>query len=74
MFDRVVNVAYNFVRELSTTTFCIIMAILITLGFYYLARFLKANKKEAPKLAKVSYLLMSVLIIVVFVVLTNIRY
>jgi len=74
MFDRVVNFIYNFVRDLSNTTFTIIMAVLITLGFYFLLLFLKANKKEQAKVLKVSRLLISIFILVVFVVLANIRY
>ena len=73
MFDRVVNFAYNLVRDLSNTTFYIIMGVLITLGFYFLSLFLKANKKEAPKVAKISYLLISIFLLVVFVVLANMR-
>ena len=74
MWDRIVNFVTTLIRDLSNTTFYIIMAVLITLGFYFLADFLKANKKEAPKVAKISKLLMSILMLVVFVVMVNIRY
>lgn len=74
MWDRITNFVTTLIRDLSSTTFYIIMAVLITLGFYFLADFLKANKKEAPKVAKISKLLMSILMLVVFVVMVNIRY
>ena len=74
MFDRVSNFVYSFVRDLSNATFCIIMAVLITLGFYCLSRFLKANKKESAKVSKVSQLLSAIIIIIVFIMLVNIRY
>lgn len=74
MFDRVSNFVYSFVRDLSNSTFCIIMAVLITLGFYCLSRFLKANKKESAKVSKVSQLLSAIIIIIVFIMLVNIRY
>ena len=73
MWDRISNFVYEFVRDLSSTTFYIIMAILIVSGFYFLSLFLKANKKEAPKLAKFSYVLTAVFLIVVFVLLASIR-
>lgn len=74
MWDRITNFIYTFVRDLSNTTFYIMMGILITLGFYCLSRFLKANKKETAKVSKVSQLLISIIIMVVFIILTNIRY
>ena len=74
MWDRVTNFVYTFVRDLPNKTFVIIMAILITLGFYFIGQFLKANKKEAPKVNKISKLLISIFMIVVVIVLTNIRY
>ena len=72
--DRIINFVYNFVRDWSNATFYIIMGVVAGLGFYFLSLFLKANKKEAPKVSKVSYLLMAIFMIVVVVVLTNIRY
>ena len=45
MWDRFVNFVYDAVRELSNTTFYIIVAVVITLGFYFVGNFLKANKK-----------------------------
>lgn len=74
MFDRIVNSAYNIVRDWSNTTFCIIMGVLITSAFYFLSLFLKANKKEAPKVAKISYLLITIFLLIVFVTLANMRY
>ena len=73
MWERIVNFVYTFVRDMSNTTFYIVMGLLITLGFYFLAQFLKANKKEAPKVSKVSRLLMSIFTLVVFVILATIR-
>jgi len=74
MFDRTVNFIYNLVRDLSNTTFTIIMAVIITLGFYSLLVFLKANKKEQAKVSKISSLLTSIFFLVVFIILINIRY
>jgi glucan phosphoethanolaminetransferase (alkaline phosphatase superfamily) len=74
MWDRIVNAVYEFVRSLSNTTFIIIAAVLITLGFLFIGNFLKANKKEAPKVLKPSQLLWSVIVLVLFVMLINIRY
>ena len=73
MWDRIVNFVYTFVRDLSNTTFYIIMGVLITLGFYFLASFLKANKKESPKVAKFSRMLMAIFMLVIFVILATIR-
>ena len=74
MWDRSVNFVYEFVRELPNKAFVIIMAILITLGFYFIGKFLKANKNEAPKVNKISNLLISIFMIVIVIILTNIRY
>lgn len=74
MWDRVVNFVYEFVRELSNTTFIIVAAILATLGFLFVGNFLKANKKESPKLAKPSQILWAIVMLVLFVVFVNIRY
>ena len=74
MWDRFTNFVYSFIRDMSSATFYIMMGLLITLAFYNLSVFLKANKKEAPKVAKISKLLMSILMLVVFVVMVNIRY
>ena len=74
MRDRIVNVVYEFVRSLSNTTFIIIAGVLITLGFLFIGNFLKANKKEAPKVSKPSQLLWSIVVLIIFVVLVNIRY
>ena len=73
MWDRLVNSIYSFIRGLSNTTFYIIMAVVIVGGFYFLGAFLKANKKESPKLSKVSYVLTAVFLIAVFVFLASVR-
>ena len=73
MWDRITNYVTGFVRDLQSTYFIIIASILAVLGFYFLALFLKANKKEAPKVNKISYLLTSILMIVLFVVLVRLR-
>lgn len=74
MWDRFVNIVYGFVRDLSNTSFYIIVAVVLTLGFYFVGNFLKANKKEAPKLAKPSQILLAILMLIVFIGLINIRY
>ena len=74
MWDRIVNFVYDMVRSWSSTTFYIIVGVIVTLGFLFIGHFLKANKKEAPKVSKPSYLVWSILMIVVFVALINIRY
>ena len=74
MWDRIVNFVYNFVRDLSNATFCIIMAILVTFGFYCIGQFLKANKKEEAKVNQVSKLILAILMIVLVITLANIRY
>ena len=73
MWDRMVNAVYEFIRSLSNITFIIIVAVLITLGFYFIGNFLKANKKEAPKVSKPSQLLWAIVMIVLFVVMVTIR-
>jgi len=73
MWDRIVNAVYEFVRSLSTTTFIIVASILITLGFLFVGNFLKANKKEAPKVSKPSQILWAIVMLVLFVVLVTIR-
>ncbi len=72
--DRIINYIYNFIQDIPNTTFIVIMGALVALGFYFFSLFLKANKKESPKLSKVSHLLTAIFIIVVIVVITNIRY
>ena len=74
MWDRIVNFVYSLVRDLSNVTFYIIMAVLIVLAFYFLANFLKANKKEAPKVSKISQLLISLLFLIIFILMIKIRY
>lgn len=74
MWNRIVNFVYTFVRDLSNTTFYIIMALLITLGFYFLSLFLKANKKESSKVSKPSRLFIAIFILIIFVALATIRY
>ena len=73
MWDRITNYVTTVIRGLKGTYFIILVAILATLGFYFLALFLKANKKEAPKVNKISYLLTSILMIVLFIVIVRIR-
>ena len=73
MWDRLINYITTIVRNLKSTHFIILAAILATFGFYFLSLFLKANKKEAPKVNKISYLLTSILMIILFVILVRIR-
>lgn len=73
MWDRFVNYITAIVRDLKNTHFIIFASVLAVLGFYFLSLFLKANKKEAPKVNKISYLLTSILMIVLFVILIRIR-
>ncbi|MBQ7797507.1 MAG: hypothetical protein IJ371_00105 [Clostridia bacterium] len=74
MWDRIVNFVYEIIRSWSHTTFIIVVAVMLTLGFYFVGNFLKANKKEAPKVAKPSQILLAILMLVLFVALINIRY
>lgn len=74
MWDRIVNFVTNFIRDLSNSTFLIIVGVIITLSFYYLALFLKANKKEEPKVSKISRLFISILFLIAFVIIVKIRY
>jgi putative effector of murein hydrolase len=74
MWDRIVNFVYGLIGDMSNKSFYIMMGVLITLGFYFLANFLKANKKEVSKVAKISQLLMSILLLTVFIVIANIRH
>lgn len=73
MWDRIVNALYEFIRSLSNTTFIIIVAVLVTLGFLFVGNFLKANKKESSKVSKFSQLLWAVVMIVLLIILVNIR-
>ena len=73
MWDRITNYITGLVRDLRGTYFIILVSVLAMLGFYFLALFLKANKKEASKVYKISYLLTSILMIILFVVLVKIR-
>lgn len=73
MWDRITNYVTGLVRDLRGTYFIILVSVLAMLGFYFLALFLKANKKEASKVYKISYLLTSILMIILFVVLVKIR-
>lgn len=73
MWDRITNYVTGLVRDLRGTYFIILVSALAMLGFYFLALFLKANKKEASKVYKISYLLTSILMIILFVVLVKIR-
>lgn len=73
MWDRIVNFVHQFIGEMSNTTFYIVMGVIITLGFYFLSLFLKANKKEEPKAKKLSMLFMAIFTLVVFIIMANIR-
>lgn len=73
MWDRVTNFVYSFIRDMSTSSFYIMMGALITLGFYFLALFMKANKKEEAKVKKPSYLLITIFIMIVFIFIASIR-
>lgn len=72
--DRIINYVYNFVQELPNSTFIVIMGTLVALGFYFFSMFMKANKKDSGKISKISRLLTTLLLIVIIMVLTNIRY
>ena len=74
MWDRITNFIYETVRGWTDTNFAIIAGVLITLGFLFIGNFLKANKKEEPKVSKPSQLLWSLVMLAVFVLLVNIRY
>ena len=74
MWDRITNFVYEAIRSWSNTTFIIVVAVAFVLGCLFVGNFLKANKKEAPKVAKPSYLLWAVIMLVVFILLVNIRY
>ena len=73
MWDGIVNFVHQIIGDMSNTAFYILMGVLITLGFYFLSVFLKANKKEEPKAKKLSMLLMAILTLVIFIVIANIR-
>ena len=73
MWDRITNYVTRIVGDLPNKTFIILISIVATLSVYLLALFLKANKKEAPKVSKISYLLTSILMFIIFVVLIRIR-
>lgn len=73
MWDRITNYVTNFVRDLKGGHFIILVSVLATLGFYFLGLFLKANKKEAPQLNKISYLFTSILMLILFIVIVRIR-
>lgn len=73
MWDRITNFVYSFIRDMTNTTFYIMMGVLITLGFYFLSLFLKANKKEDTKIKKISYLLITIFILVVFMFIASVR-
>ena len=72
--DTIINYVYSFFRDMKQSTFYIIMGVVAFFAFYFLSLFLKANKKESAKVAKISCLLMTVFLIVVIVVLTKLRY
>ena len=63
MWDRIVNFVYSFIKDMSSTTFYIMMGVIITLAFYNLSVFLKANKKESAKVSKISRLLITIFIL-----------
>ena len=73
MWDRITNFVYSIIRDMTNTSFYIMMGVLIALGFYFLALFLKANKKEDTKIKKPSYLLIKIFILVVFIFIASIR-
>ena len=73
MWDRFINYITTIIRDLKSTHFIILVSVFAVLGFYFLALFLKANKKEEAKVNKISYLLTSILMIVFFVVLVRFR-
>ena len=73
MWDRITNYVTSVIRDLKGTYFIILASILAMLGFYFLALFLKANKKDSTKVNKISYLLTSILMIVLFIITVRIR-
>lgn len=73
MWDRITNYVTSLIRDLKGTYFIILASILAMLGFYFLALFLKANKKDSTKVNKISYLLTSILMMVLFVMVVRIR-
>lgn len=73
MWDRITNYVTTFVRDLKSTHFIILASVFAVLGFYFLGLFLKANKKEAARINKISYLFTCILMIVLFVALVRIR-
>ena len=73
MWDRITNFIYEAVRSWSDTTFAIVVGVVFTLGFLFIGNFLKANKKEEPKISKPSQLLWSIVMLIVFILLINIR-
>lgn len=74
MWNRIENAVTEFVQSLSSSTFIIIAGVTITLGFLFVGNFLKANKKEAPKVYKPSQILWAIIMLVAFMVLVAIRY
>ena len=73
MWDRITNFVYSFIRDMTNTSFYIMMGVLITLGFYFLSLFLKANKNEDSKIKKPSYLFITLFILLVFTFIAGIR-
>lgn len=71
--ETVINYVHSFFREMKQSTFFIIMAVIVLFTGYFFSLFLKANKKDSTKIAKISYLLMTIFLIGLIIVLSNIR-
>lgn len=71
--DRVINQIYSFIRDMNIKTFITIVGLVFVLGAYFVGIFLKANKKESTKVAKISYLLIAILLLVILIFLLRIR-
>lgn len=72
--DTIINYIYSFFRNMKQSTFYILMGVTAFLAFYIFSLFLKANKKDSTKILKVSYLLMTIFLIILIVAFTRFRY
>lgn len=70
---RIVNQIFGFVRNWNIKTFYTVAGLVFVLGVYFIGMFLKANKKESAKVAKISYLLISIFMLIILILLFKIR-
>ena len=70
---RVVNQIFSFIRNWDIKTFYTVVGLVFVLGVYFIGIFLKANKKESSKISKISYLLISIFMLIVLILLFKIR-